>query len=281
MVSHGAPGDTFWDLVRAGAEDAARKNNIELRYSSSPQAPEQANFIQNAIDSKVDGLAITMPTPEALGPAARRAVDAGIPTVALNAGMGQYQDFGISAFYGQDEAIAGKAAGERILEAQGKRVLCIIHEQGNASQETRCSGVRDGASGAHVELLYVNGMDLTAVQSTVQAKLAEDRNVDWIMGLNAAVTLAAVKGAQAASSQAKIGSFDTNSEMVDAIADGRVQWAVDQQPYLQGYLAIDSMWLAKRNGSVIGGGQPVMTGPSFVDQSNVDQVAEYAKERLR
>ena len=60
MVSHGAPGDTFWDLVRAGAEDAAKKNNLELRYSSSPQAPDQANLVQNAIDSNVDGLALTM-----------------------------------------------------------------------------------------------------------------------------------------------------------------------------------------------------------------------------
>ena len=50
MVTHGAPGDTYWDLVRKGAEDAARKDNVELRYSSDPEAPNQANLVQSAID---------------------------------------------------------------------------------------------------------------------------------------------------------------------------------------------------------------------------------------
>ena len=85
MVTHGAPGDTFWDLVRKGAEDAAKKDNLELRYSNDPQAPNQANLVQSAIDSQVDGIALTMPNADALGPVAKRAADSGIPTVALNA----------------------------------------------------------------------------------------------------------------------------------------------------------------------------------------------------
>ena len=49
-----------------------------------------------------------------------------------------------------------------------------------------------------------------------------------------------------------------------------MQWAVDQQPFLQGYLAIDSLWLYINNGNVIGGGQPTLTGPAFIEKSNVD-----------
>ena len=101
MVSHGAPGDTYWDLVRKGAEDAARKDNIELRYSSDPEAPNQANLVQSAIDSGVDGIAVTMPNAGAIGPVAKKAADAGIPTVGLNAGMDDYQKYGMSAFFGQ------------------------------------------------------------------------------------------------------------------------------------------------------------------------------------
>lgn len=259
MVSHGAPGDTFWDLVRAGAEDAAKKNNLELRYSSSPQAPDQANLVQNAIDSHVDGLALTMPTAEALGPVAKRAVKEGIPVVGLNSGMDHYKKYDLSAFFGQDESVAGERAGQRLAK----------------------DGAKKGLGGGSVENLYVNGMDLTSVQSTVQAKLAQQKDIDWVMGLVAPVALTAVQAKEQSGSDAKISTFDTNAELVAAIKKGTIEWAVDQQPYLQGYMAIDALWLAKRNGSTVGGGQPVLTGPSFVDKSNVDTIAEAAKAGLR
>ncbi len=282
MISHGAPGDTFWDLVRAGAEDAAKKNNIELRYASSPQAPEQANLVQNAIDSKVDGIAVTLPNAEAIGPVAQKAAAAGITTVGLNAGMDAYQNYDMAAFFGQDERISGEGAGARLAEEGARNVLCVIHEQGNSSQEARCAGVAAGLGDqGNVELLYVNGQDLTAVESTVQAKLAQDTSIDWIMALQAPVSLVSKKAATAAGSTAQVATFDTNAELVTAIEKGDIAFAIDQQPYLQGYLAVDSLWLNKRNGTMPGGGQPVLTGPSFVDQSNVAAIAEAARAGLR
>ncbi|MBC3186469.1 substrate-binding domain-containing protein [Corynebacterium sp. zg-331] len=281
MVSHGAPGDTFWDLVRKGAEDAARKNNIELRYSSDPQAPNQENLVRTAIDAHVDGLAVTMPNPDAIGPAARAAAEAGIPTVGLNAGMDRYRDFGLTAFFGQEERVAGTQAGQRLREEGARRVLCVIHEQGNSSQEERCAGVKEGTRDAEVETLYVNGMDLTSVHSTIQAKLAQDKGIDWVMGLVAPVALTASDAAKAAGSSAKIATFDTNAELVPAIREGNIQFAVDQQPYLQGYMAVDALWLAHRNGSTVGGGRPVYTGPSFVDATNIDEIAQVAQRGLR
>lgn len=281
FITHGAPGDTYWDLVRKGAEEAAAKNNIELRYSSDPQAPNQANLVQSAIDAGVDGIAVTLPNAEAIGPKAQQAVDAGIPTVGLNAGMNEYQKYGLSGFFGQDETVAGTRAGERLAEEGKKNVLCVIHEQGNSSQEARCAGVAEGLDGGNVELLYVNGQDLTSAQATMQSKLAQDPAIDTVMGLQAPVAMRAIDAVNDAGSDAEIVTFDTNAELVDAIADGKIQWAVDQQPYLQGYLAVDSLWVAKRNGGTYGGGQPVYTGPSFVDADNVADVAEAAKAGLR
>lgn len=285
MISHGAPGDTFWDLVRKGAEDAAKKSNIELRYSSDPQAPNQANLVKSAVDSHVDGIAVTLPNAQAIGPAAQQAVDAGIPVVGLNAGMNDAERFGLSGFFGQDESVAGELAGERLAQDGASKVLCVIHEQGNSTQEARCEGLKQGLNkaggGQSVEILYVNGMDLTAVTATLQAKLAEDKSIDWVMGLVAPVALAGVKSKQQAGSEAKIATFDTNGELVAAIKNGDIEWAVDQQPYLQGYLAVDSLWLHMRNGTTVGGGRPVYTGPSFVDASNVDQIADAARAGLR
>lgn len=281
MVTHGAPGDTYWDLVRRGAEDAANKDNIELRYSSDPQAPNQANLVRSAIDANVDGIAVTLPNAEAIGPAARDAVDQGIPVVGLNAGMGVYQDYGLSGFFGQDETVAGRAAGERLKDEGKQKVLCVIHEQGNTSQEARCNGIREGLGGGTVELLYVNGQDLTAVQSTITSKLTQDPSVDTVFALQAPVAMRAVESVAQSGASADVATFDTNAELVGAIKDGRVAWAVDQQPYLQGYLAVDSLWIAKRNGGTLGGGRPVYTGPSFVDQSNVDTIEEAAKAGMR
>jgi simple sugar transport system substrate-binding protein len=112
-VTHGPPGDTFWDLIRKGAETAAAKDNIDLKYSSELQGPDQANLVQNAIDSKVDALAVTLAKPEALTPAVSTAVKAGIPVVAFNAGIDNWQAAGAKAYFGQDEKISGRAAGKR------------------------------------------------------------------------------------------------------------------------------------------------------------------------
>jgi simple sugar transport system substrate-binding protein len=103
----------------------------------------------------------------------------------------------------------------------------------------------------------------------------------FIAALGAPIALAAADSAANAGSNAKIITFDTNAALVDAIKDGKVGWAIDQQPFLQGYLAIDSLWLLLNNGNVIGGGQPTLTGPAFIDKSNIDAIADYAKNGTR
>jgi simple sugar transport system substrate-binding protein len=127
----------------------------------------------------------------------------------------------------------------------------------------------------------VNGRDDSAVTTSIQAKLTQAKDVDWVVTLGAPFALDAVKSVPGAGSSAKIGTFDTNKELVTAVKDGKVAWAIDQQPYLQGYLAIDSLWLYKTNGNTLGGGQNVATGPAFIDSKNVDQVAQFAANGTR
>ncbi|MGB3355620.1 MAG: substrate-binding domain-containing protein [Mycobacterium sp.] len=280
MVTHGPPGDTFWDLIRKGAEAAAAKDNIDLKYSGEVEAPAQANLVQNAIDSKVDALAVTLAKPEALAPAVATAVEAGIPVVAFNAGIDNWKAAGAKSFYGQDEVISGEAAGRRLAEDGATKVICVIQDQGNVALESRCSGVKTGFNG-DVENLNVNGTDMPSVQSTITAKLQQDPSIDYIMTLGAPIALAAVDSVDNAGSDARIATFDTNAALVDAINGDAVQWAVDQQPFLQGYLAIDSLWLYLNNGNVMGGGQPTLTGPAFIDKSNIDAIAEYAERGTR
>ncbi|AII08248.1 MULTISPECIES: substrate-binding domain-containing protein [Rhodococcus] len=280
MITHEVPGDTFWDLIRKGAETAAAKDNIELRYSSDPEAPNQANLVQSALDSQVDGIALTLAKPDAMTPVVRAAVDAGTPVVAFNSGFDQYQAQGVAQYFGQDEKLAGIAAGQRLTADGAKKALCVIQEQGQVALEARCAGVIEGFKG-QTEILNVNSKDLPSVEATITAKLQQDPAIDHVVALGAPIALTAVQSVTNAASSAKIVTFDTNAALVDAIEAGDVQWAVDQQPFLQGYLAVDSLWLYLNNRNTIGGGAPTLTGPAFIDQSNIDSIAEYAKAGTR
>ena len=279
MITHEVPGDSFWDLVRKGAETAAKKDNIELRYSNDPEAPNQANLVQTAVDSGVKGIAVTLAKPDAMSAAVRAAEAKGIPVVAFNAGLKDWQAMGVKEYFGQDGYLAGQQAGKRLQADGAKKVICVIQEQGHVDLEARCAGVKNTFPA--VEILNVNGKDMPSVESTITAKLQQDPSVDTVLALGAPFALAAVQSVKNAASKAQVATFDTNAALVDAIKNGDVQWAVDQQPFLQGYLSVDSLWLYLNNGNVIGGGQPTLTGPSFIDKSNVDAVAEYAKNGTR
>jgi simple sugar transport system substrate-binding protein len=281
LVTHQAPGDTFWDIVRKGAQAAAAKDNIELIYSADPNAGTQANLVQNAIDQKVDGIAITLAKPDAMKDVVAKATKAGIPVVGLNSGLSDWQNLGLMSFFGQDESVAGEAFGKRLNEAGAKKAVCVVQEQGNVGLEQRCAGVKKTFEG-DTQILNVTGTDMPSVKSTITAKLKQDTAIDYVVALGAPYALTAVQSVADAGSKAKVATFDLNKELTDAIKSGDIQFAVDQQPYLQGYLAVDSLWLYKNNGNYSGGGeQAVLTGPAFVDQKNVDTIAKFAAKGTR
>lgn len=281
LVTHQAPGDTFWDIVRKGAQAAADKDNIKLVYSADPNAGQQATFVQNAIDQKVDGIAITLAKPDAMKDVVAKATAAGIPVVGLNSGLSDWKTLGLQQFFGQDETVAGEAFGKKLNELGSKNAVCVVQEQGNVGLTQRCDGVKKTFSGK-LETLNVNGTDMPSVKSTITAKLNQDKAIDYVIALGAPYALTAVQSVGDAGSKAKVATFDLNKELTDAISKGDIQFSVDQQPYLQGYLAVDSMWLFKNNGNYSGGGeQPVLTGPAFVDKSNVKEIAEFAAKGTR
>ncbi len=279
MITHEAPGDTFWDKIRNGAEAAAANHNITLNYSQDPDAGNQATLIQNQVSSEVDGLAVTMPNPDAIGPAAQAAVEAGIPTVAFNAGGDAYQDYGLLMYFGSNEDLAGQAVGTKISQDNPGKTVCVIQEQGQVQLETRCAGVAKTSPGT--EVLYVNGRDLPAVQQTIGAKLQQDPSVANVVALGADIALAAQQSIADAGSQAQVATFDLNADVAQQISDGGIAFSVDQQPYVQGYMAVTSLWLNLTNGNDIGGGGPVLTGPSIVDSSNIDAIQPYTENNTR
>jgi simple sugar transport system substrate-binding protein len=279
MVNHAPPGDSFWDKIRAGAEQAAANTGVDLNISNDPDPSRQSTLIENAVDSDVDGIATTLATPDALAGAVQTARDAGIPVVAFNSGIEQYQDVGAQMYFGSDEDLAGQTAGERLAEDGSQHPLCVIQAAGSVALEARCAGVKSAVPGT--ENIQVDGTDDSAVTSTLQAKLSEDDSIDYIVTLGAPIALDALQAMEASGSDAKLITFDLNADAAQRIKDGDIEFSIDQQPYLQGYLAVESLYLHLKNGNDIGGGQAVLTGPSFVDQSNIDTILPFAQNNTR
>lgn len=281
MVTHSDEG-SFWSVVKKGAEQAAKDEGVKLVWSPSNNDPEkEAQLIDAAISQKVDGLAVSVPNPDAIKAALQKAKDANIPIITLNSGADQFKALGAITHVGQDEAIAGQAAGARFKDEGAKKVLCIIHEQGNVGLNERCDGVKQGFGG-DVQNLQVKGTaDVATTQTEIKSKLQADKSFDAVIALNPDIANAAATAVKGASSEAKLATFDLNPDVTKRIKDGSIQFAVDQQQYLQGYLPIVFLKLFKTNANTVGGGQPVLTGPGFVDQSNVDTVEKLAGEGTR
>ncbi|MFI5520579.1 sugar ABC transporter substrate-binding protein [Streptomyces platensis] len=280
MVSHSGDGDTFWDIVQNGAQQAAAKDKVKFLYAHDKEGAQQAALIQSYIDQKVDGLIVTLAKPHAVKAAVRKAVARGIPVITVNSGGEFSAAYGALTHIGQDESVAGRAVGEELTARKAKKVLCVIHEQGNVSLEDRCAGVRKGFRGT-VENLDVDGTNAPNSQSSIEAKLQSDTSIDAIVTLGAPMAAISLKAREEAGSRAQIATFDLNSAVVKLLKAKDVTFAVDQQPYLQGYEAVDLLWLHRTNADVLGGGKPVLTGPALVTEKDVPQLTEYTGRGTR
>src|SRR5208337_1357451 len=217
MITHAQPGDTFWDIIRKGAEAAAKKDNIKLIYLADPTATKEAQLISNVVQQHVDGIALTLAFPDAEAPAVKAAQKAGIPIVGFNAGVGQWKSQELLGYAGQDETVAGKAVGEELNKEGAKNVVCLDQQQGAVQLEARCNGIKDTFKGK-MEVLYVTGYDMPTVKARVQAKLQEDPSIDYVVTLGAPFAPVVLDAITASSSKAKVGTFDMSPVAIDLIS---------------------------------------------------------------
>ena len=282
LVSHANPGDKFWDVVKNGEEQAGKDLGVKVTYQGSGDPQKQAQLVDNAVSQKVDGLIVSMANPEALRSSIQKATQAGIPVITINSGAEKSADVGAMTHVGQTEKVAGQAAGARLAKKGLKHVICVIHEAGNVGLEERCAAAKQAFGGGRVDNLQVAVSDLSTATSTIAAKLQSDTSIDGALTLNNGVASAAVKAiAQANRPTVTLATFDVDANILSSIASDKIFFAIDQQPYLQGYLPVTFLNLYRTNGTTVGGGQPVLTGPGFIDKSNVEQVQKYVQQGAR
>jgi simple sugar transport system substrate-binding protein len=279
MISHAPLGDAFFDTIIKGAKDASAMDNVDFSYSGNGQAAQQAQLIQAAIDSKVDGIAVSIPSPKALIPTIQKAVAAGIPVVAYNAGDRDWQKSGALSFYGEPEVLSGQAAGKKLVEGGFKHAVCVVQAQGQVQLEDRCAGMRQTFTSGKVDELFADGTNVPAYVTTIKAKVAQDPSIDAIVTLGPALGVAIAK--ELKGSKAKVATYAMNKDVYPLLESGDLIFTIDQQPYLQGYMSIHSLWFYKRNGNVLGSGISIATGPLVLDKSNAAQVAKYAEQGTR
>jgi simple sugar transport system substrate-binding protein len=287
VVTHGQSSDPFWSIVANGVHDAAREMGVRVEY----QAPthfdmvRMSDLIDAAVASRPDGLIVSIPDADALGRSIDAAVGAGIPTISINSGDDAWRALGLLAHIGQTEYEAGKGAGERLAEAGARRVLCVNHEVGNLALDLRCRGLADGLAGAGgaVQVLAVNLADPDDAQQRIAGGLAADPAVDGVFTLGPAGALAALPALRESGriEGIRFATFDLVPEVLAAIRDGEMGFAIDQQPYLQGYLPVVLLTKYLETGTMAGGGQVIRTGPGYVTRDNAERVMALTERGIR
>jgi simple sugar transport system substrate-binding protein len=282
MYTHG-DGGGFWSVAKKGAEQAGKDLGVDLDYQESNNDPEaQAQLIEAGVTGGCDGIAVSAPNPDAIASALEQAEADGIPIVTMNSGSADFQKLGAMTHVGQDEFIAGQQAGERFKELGATKVLCPIQEPNNIGLQQRCDGAKDTFGNVENLQLSAGLADLNKSEAEIQAKLEADESFDAVFALNADIaTGSAIPAVDAVGRDITIGTVDLSGDAVQAISDGDMAFAIDQQQYAQGYLPIVLLYLNKIDGLVLGGGLPMYTGPGFVTKDNAEQVQQLAEDGTR
>jgi len=286
VVTHGQAADSFWSVVKNGVDQAG----VDMRVTVEYQAPatfnmvEMAQLIDAVVASEPDGLVVSVPDADALGPSIQTAVAAGIPVISINSGAEVAEELGVLAHVGQTEYEAGYGGGQRMAEAGATNALCVNHEVGNVGLDLRCQGFTDAMAeaGGAVEVLAVDLADPTDATNRISAALTADETIDAIMTLgpgSAIPALSALEDQQLLGTTL-LATFDLGTEVLEAIRDGNMLFAIDQQQYMQGYLPIVYLTLYLENLNTPGA-LLIPTGPGFVTQETAAQVIDYAARGTR
>ena len=282
VVTHGQVSDSFWLVVKNGVELAAKETGSDVEY----RAPEKfdmvamSQLIDAAVASKPDGLIVSIPDAEALGKSIQAAVAAKIPVISINSGSDVSKKLGCLMHVGQEEETAGKGAGERMKAEGVKKGMVINQEVGNVGLDLRAKGFSQGL-GTKAEVLAVK-MDFTEARNAVASYLQKNSDVEGILALGPTGAEPALQALEAAGKldKVKFGTFDLSPTVLQAIAAGKMEFAIDQQQFLQGYLPVVIMANYIKFG-LLPATSSLPTGPGFVTKDTAKQVIDLSKKGIR
>lgn len=307
LVSHAADSDVWWNTVRNAIRQAGEDYDAQVDYRNPPDGDlaDMARLLEVAAARNYDGVAFDIADVDVLSRPAARIAAKGIPIVTINSGTPQESArLGAIMHIGQPEYAAGKAAGERARAAGVRSFVCVNHYATNAASFQRCRGFADALGVDARSSMIDSGVDPVVVRSKTSAYLRKHPGTQAVLALGPTSAEPALQALRRMNLAGKVYfcTFDLSPAIIAGIRSGEVAFAIDQQPYLQGYMAIAALAIAherhthdpaaivaalKANPKFqarlkayglnpIYDSHGVSTGPSFVTRDNVDLVARYA-----
>jgi simple sugar transport system substrate-binding protein len=282
MVTHGQAASGFWSVAKKGADDAdadLADTVVEYRAPETYDMVAMAQLIDAAVASKPDGLAVSIPDPDALGPSIKAAIAAGIPVISLNSGVEVAKELGVKVHVGQTELIAGIGGGEAMRAMGVTKAACLNQEVGNVALDLRCEGFEKGL-GAKPGIIATS-IDPTEVKNAVTAYLTKnpDTQALFILGSDPAMPAVEAVDGLGLTGKVKLATFDLSEGILKSVRDGKMEFAIDQQQYMQGYLPIVLLRLYKKFGLMPGA--DVLTGPGLVTKDNAASVIDWSAKGYR
>jgi simple sugar transport system substrate-binding protein len=282
VVTHGEASSVFWSIVRNGIRQAARETGAEIDYRSPDtyNVDRMEHLIEMAVARRPDGLIVTIPDVKLEG-AIRRARDSGVPVVSINSGLEESRKLELLAHVGQPEYRAGFEAGERLARAGARDAICINQEATNIALNTRCRAFARAMRRAGGRSRVVR-VSFKESQNAAEARIADAiaaPGVDGALTLSSASAEAVADALSDGERERPLaaGTFDLSPDVLAAVKDGHLDFAIDQQPYLQGYLPVMLLNALATEGVFPSGPGLVNTGPTFITRNNVDRVAELSE----
>ena len=276
VITHTAGTDPFWPVVQRGAEDAAKAMGVDMEYRhpANGDLADMARIVEAAIAQRPDGIVVSIPDANVLGAAIKEAVQAGIPVISINSGGDVAAELGVLFHVGQPEYDAGLGAGKKHAGMGVTNGLCLSPEAFNVALEQRCNGYRDGTGGS-VNMIDTTG-DPSSIKSRTTAALQSDSSINGILAVAPHVCAGALAALKELGMEGSIpfGCFDLSPTVIKGIKDKHIDFAVDQQQYLQGYMPIVALKLYSDYGLIPG--SDILSGPGFVTADNAAIVEKFA-----
>lgn len=284
FVTHGQASDSFWTSVRRGITEARRQTGVEVSYRAPDRfsLERMRRFIDEAVADRPDGLVVSLPDATALKPSIEAALELDIPVITINSGSGDFKRLGVLAHVGQPEYRAGFEAGQRMARAGVRRGLCVNQEGGNIGLDQRCRGFADALArrGGTARQLPAPLQDHSAAELRI-ADALRDTAYDGVLSLGPNGAQPALDAVRSSGRPVKVATFDLSPDVLAAVRDRKLLFAVDQQPYLQGYLPVMLLAERARYGVFPDEGELIPTGPKFITAANAEDVIRLSAEGIR
>ena len=279
MPTHMVPTDSNTAIMQNSAERAAQDLGVEVNFRGPDtfDMPQIQQIFEASISAQPSAIAATLPDPDALGPLVQRAVEQDIPVVLFNAGLEHWEELGAITYVGQTELEAGIAAGERMAEAGINSAICFNQQQGQLVLDTRCRGFEEGLGGNVIEI-GVSDASPTEERNAIKTGLRQNPDVGGLLTLQPASAENALRAVEEAGmqDQVTVATFDISPAVLEAVQNGNLLFAIDQQMFGQTYWSV--VFLTNYIQWLINPVSAVPTGPDFVTEDNAEQIINLSAE---